>query len=194
MFENIQLLNCLKRNGEPIDKRITTSMFLLRSILVIALIIIASLYLILYGFMCVSMVGSFRITIDLFFQTLISSSGLKVLLVGFCVFLYILWYLKSNEKRVIFKIKSLNGEEVLWVLFTDKKYLNMEYQIPLKDIHDIKIYSNNIVTFYCDGLMIKEKCSNKKYILLISGNDAFAFVSDLSNVYNKPITYLKKKK
>lgn len=194
MFENIQLLNCLKRNGEPIDKRITTSMFLLRSILVIALIIIASLYLILYGFMCVSMVGSFRITIDLFFQTLISSSGLKVLLPGFCVFLYILWYLKSNEKRVIFKIKSLNGEEVLWVLFTDKKYLDVEYQILLKDIHDIKIYSNNIVTFYCDGLRIKEKCSNKKYILLISGNDAFAFVSDLSNVYNKPITYLKKKR
>lgn len=194
MFENIQLLNCLKCNGEPIDKRITTSMFLLRSILVIALIIIASLYLTLYGFMCVSMVGSFRITIDLFFQTLISSSGLKVLLAGFCVFLYILWYLKSNEKRVIFKIKSLNGEEVLWVLFTDKKYLNMEYQIPLKDIHDIKIYSNNIVTFYCDGLIIKGKCSNKKYILLISGNDAFAFVSDLSNVYNKPITYLKKKR
>lgn len=194
MYENIHLLNCLKRNGEPVDKIITTSMFLLRFLVIFALFVIGVLYLIIYSLMSISMVGSLSITIDLFFQTLISSNVLKMLLIGFCIFLYFFWYLKSNEKRVIFKIKSFLGEESVWVLFTDKKYLNIEYQILLKDIHDIRVYQNNIITLFCDGLKIANKQKNKKYVLILSGADAYAFISDLSNVYNKPITYLKKKK
>lgn len=187
MYDNIFLLNRVKLNGVFKKGNYSLMNNSVKLVLLLIMTFIAVLFVVVYG----SIAGA-RLTIDLFFETVLSSAFLKLDLVFFCCILGFYYLLnKRGSHLVSFKVEN----DLLVIVFTEGLYQGIEYRLFLDDISNICIYKNGVCSFYCNHIEIDKNGKTKeiKGTIKFYGGDSNEFLLDLQDYMGRKIKFRNKK-
>ena len=190
MYDNIYLRNRIGFTGNIKKKEESTVDKILKTILWCIL----SVLIVIYLFNYFRLVG-FALTMDLLFESLISSSILKADLFLIVLASLVLYYcFRKPKTSVAFQID--NECEMLSIVFNEGKWQGMEYHILLSEISNVCVYKNNTFSFFCNNIE-KDVNGKQKYLkgtIYFSNGDSGIFVDDFQNTFDRNVKYVNKKK
>lgn len=189
MYDNIFLQNRIGSNGKVKRTDLTALDEGLKSALWVILLLFIGAFVVKY----ISLVGAV-FTIDLLFETLLSSDFLKLDLLLIAIVGVLIYYCFGKAKHsVAFQVNSNN--DMLSIVFNEGAKAGMEYHLMLYDISNICVYKNNSFSFYCNNIEVEKngKTSYMKGKINFIGGDSSAFVADLRDYLDRNIKYVNKK-